>query len=149
MSRGLGIGWPHLPERGGVTTCSNTQVPRPPPRGASLPGHLAFVCDAWHMLGSYKRIKHRSRERLQKVELESPQAVAQYLGRWLKMQELGLHLRAGELVPGERPGSPCSNQPPRVSAQQLSEVVVGAHRRGGWKQGVGPGVLGCLMVIDV
>lgn len=109
MSRGLGIGWPHLPERGGVATCSNMQVPRPPPRGASLPGHLAFVCDAWHMLGSHKRIKHRSRERLQK---ESPQAAARYLGCWLKMQELGLHLRPVELVPGERPGSPCSNQPP-------------------------------------
>lgn len=38
---------------------------------------------------------------------------------------------------------------PRVSAQQLSEVVVGAHREGGWKQGVGPGVLGCLIVIDL
>lgn len=72
---------------------------------------MAFVCDAWHILGS-----HRSRERIQKVELESSQAVAHDLGCRLKRQELGLHLRPGELVPGERPGSPCSNQPPDCTA---------------------------------
>lgn len=62
---------------------------------------MAFVCDAWHMLGSHGCIKRGSRKRIQKVELEFPRAVAQYLGCWLKMQELGLHLRPGELVPGE------------------------------------------------
>ena len=61
---------------------------------------MAFACDARHMLGGQGRIKRGSSQRTQGVGLESPQAAAQHLGCWLKMQEPGLPLRSGELVLG-------------------------------------------------
>lgn len=61
---------------------------------------MAFACDARHMLGGQGHIKRGSTQRTQGVGLESPQAVAQHLGCWLKMQEPGLRLRSGELVLG-------------------------------------------------
>ena len=68
---------------------------------------MAFACDAWHMLGGQGHIKRGSTQRTQGVGLESPQAVAQHLGCWLKMQEPGLRLRSRSwsLGWGQRPHS--------------------------------------------
>ena len=49
---------------------------------------MAFACDARHMLGGQGHIKRGSTQRTQGVGLESPQAVAQHLGCWLKTQVL-------------------------------------------------------------
>lgn len=98
---------------------------------------MAFACDARHMLGGQGHIKRGSTQRTQGVGLESPQAVAQHLGCWLKMQEPGLRLRSGELVLGgggrQRPHS-------KRHCSSLEWRGGSARREAG--VGVGQGVLG-------
>lgn len=95
------------------------------------------------MLEGQEHTKRGSRRRIQKVGLEPPQAVAQHLGCWLKMQEPGLHLRPGEWVPA-------GSQGVHALRATLRDCTV-ARGRGGagpWegkgKQEVGRGVSGCL-----
>lgn len=95
------------------------------------------------MPGGQEHIKRGSRQRTQERGLEPPQAAAQPLGYWLKMQEPGLHLRPGELVPGVGAGSPHSNR--HCSSQECWGGPLGREEEAACRTG-SPGGMSVLLI---